>query len=108
MLGRCLWRCVCGVAGGWQGYPHPNIPCFTSIREPIDRLVSLYYYMVERGQLGNARGTRGIKGIPLLQDMTPGEVVAALSDIWPVMRQTPLLSHFGTWARGGAGVCVCA
>ena len=71
-----------------QGYAGDGIPCFTSIREPIDRLVSLYYYMSDRLSKKAAK-------VKLLQDMSPSEALAVLSDIWPVMRQTPLLSHFG-------------
>jgi hypothetical protein len=74
-----------------QGYTGHNIPCYTSIREPIDRLVSLYYYIMDK---------RLLPVTVLLQDMSVSEVLAALSDIWPVMRQTPLLSHFGTWYLG--------
>ena len=69
-----------------QGFKGDNIPCFTSIREPIERLVSLYYYVMDKWK-------RPVT--VLLQDMEVPEVLAALNDIWPVMRQTPLLSHFG-------------
>ncbi len=31
----------------------------------------------------------------LLQDMEPEDMVTALAEIMPIMRQTPLLSHFG-------------
>jgi hypothetical protein len=48
--------------------------------------VSLYYYVMDKWK-------RPVT--VLLQDMEVPEVLAALSDIWPVMRQTPLLSHFG-------------
>ena len=66
-----------------------NIPCFTSVREPIERLVSLYYYVMDKWRRPVTK---------LLQDMTTEEAIAALQDLWPLMRQTPLLSHFGTQA----------
>ena len=64
-----------------------NIPCFTSIREPVERLVSLYYYVMDKWRIPVTK---------LLQDMTAAEAVEALQGLWPLMRQTPLLSHFGT------------
>jgi hypothetical protein len=82
---------VCGHTNPLQGYKGDNIPCFTSIREPIDRLVSLYYYVMDKWK-------RPVT--VLLQDMSAQQVLAALSDIWPVMRQTPLLSHFGGCPKG--------
>ncbi len=65
-----------------------NIPCYTSVREPIDRLVSLYYYVMDKWRRPVTK---------LMQDMTPVEALEAVEGLWPLMRQTPLLSHFGTW-----------
>ncbi len=69
------------------GYSGENIACFTSLREPIDRLVSLYYYMLDK---------QGLPITRLLQDMSPEEVIAEMEKEWPLMRQTPLLSQIGT------------
>ena len=71
------------------GYKGNAIPCFTSIREPIDRLVSLYYYMLDKQGLAVTR---------LIQDMAPEEAVATMQEEWPLMRQTPLLSQMGMHA----------
>ena len=66
-----------------------NIPCYTSVREPMDRLVSLYYYMMDKWRRPVTK---------LLQEMSAQEAITALEGLWPLMRQTPLLSHFGACA----------
>jgi hypothetical protein len=71
-------RLTVGVGG--------NVPCFTSIRDPMDRLISLYYYMMHKD---------GKRVETLLQDMTPEQVVKELGEMWPIMRQVPMLAQFG-------------
>ena len=91
-------RCCCFSQAN-HGVPG-NIPCYTNIREPVERLVSLYYYMLDKA----AGVTATTQRAAMLQDMTPEKAVAALASIWPLSRQTPLLAHFGEARHGCARV----
>ncbi len=80
------WR-VAGLAEWLNG----TVPCFTTIRDPMERLVSLFYYIKTRDRVNVTTA---------LQDMAPEDAVAELSEMWPLMRQMPLLTQFGK--LGGA------